>query len=408
MNENYNRYRESLNLDCDCNNKNDSLNKKAIVKSSDCCCEGGLPSHNNTIEVLIRQLKREVKELMNTTQAKLLCQDKKIAEVVTYIKNNLSNYIRNLIDSMEESGELDEIIKSVITTEITIMNQDIETLKYQMENVKNDITDLKAEKLEFQEYEESDINNKFQNIEVSTEYVNNSIIYITKLKNLDSLAVLPTNGNVNANINDNKLSIKAYADNHDEYDVYMNCGMSGTYIFNGVINQTTRLDCPYYCGFTENNEMKFYEGLSQTITPDILVADNIKNCFSGFAPIIVDHEEADYTSINNLYGSNEIATNFIDSLPVKHPRQLIAQDDDNNFTIFSIMGRFNNCEGFNYQEMKSYFLSKGFKNVFSADGGGSTQTIINKNNVFYPTQELDTNTYREVPSVLCFKLKEVE
>ena len=115
-----------------------------------------------------------------------------------------------------------------------------------------------------------------------------------------------------------------------------------------------------------------------------------------------------YTSINNLYGSNQIATAFIDSLPVKHPRQLIAQDDDNNFTIFSIMGRFNNCEGFNYQEMKSYFLSKGFKNVFSADGGGSTQTIINKNNVFYPTQELDTNTYREVPSVLCFKLKEVE
>lgn len=406
MNEEYNRYRESLIIDCDCN-KNDSLNKKAIVKSSN-CCEGGLPSHNNTIEVLIRQLKREVKELMNTTQAKLLCQDKKIAEVVTYIKNNLSNYIRDLIDSMEESGELDEIIKSVITTEITIMNQDIETLKYQMETVKNDITDLKADKLEFQEYEESDIYNKFPNIEVSTEYVNNSIIYITKLKNLDSLAVLPTNGDVNANINDNKLSIKAYADTHDEYDVYMNCGMSGIYIFNGVVNQTTRLDCPYYCGFKENGEMKFYEGLSQNITPDILVADNIVNCFSGFAPIIVNHEEADYTSINNLYGSNEIATKFIDSLPVKHPRQLIAQDDDNNFTIFSIMGRFNNCEGFNYEEMKSYFLSKGFKNVFSADGGGSTQTIVNKNNVFYPTQELDTNTYREVPSVLCFKLKEVE
>lgn len=404
----YNKYRESLNIDCNCNNSNNSLNKKAIAKSSDCCCEGGLPSHNNTIEILIRQLKREVKELMNTTQAKLLCQDKKIAEVVTYIKNNLSNYIRNLIDSMEESGELDEIIESVISSEITIINQDVETLKYQMETVKNDITDLKADKLEFQEYEELDINNKFQNIEVSTEYVNNSIIYITKLKNLNSLAVLPTNGDVNANINDNKLSIKAYADNHDEYDVYMNCGMSGIYIFNGTVNQTTRLDCPYYCGFKENGEMKFYEGLSTNITPDILVADNIKNCFSGFAPIIVNHEEADYTSINNLYGSNEIATAFIDSLPVKHPRQLIAQDDDNNFTIFSIMGRFNNCEGFNYQEMKSYFLSKGFKNVFSADGGGSTQTIINKNNVFYPTQELDTNTYREVPSVLCFKLKEVE
>lgn len=407
--EKYNKYRESLNIDCNCNNSNNSLNKKAVVNNSDKCCGGcNLQSSDNTEEVLIKRLIREVKELMNTTQAKLLCQDKKIAETCTYIKNNLSNYIRDLIDSMDQSGELDEIIESVISSEITIINQDVETLKYQMETVKNDITDLKADKLDFEEYEDQEINNKFQNIELSTEYVNNSIIYITKLKNLNSLAVLPTNGDVNANINENKTNIKTYADNHDEYDLYMNCGMSGIYIFNGVINQTTRLDCPYYCGFTENNEMKFYEGLSRNITPDILVADNIKNCFSGFAPIIVDHEEADYTSINNLYGSNEIATNFIDSLPVKHPRQLIAQDDDNNFTIFSIMGRFNNSEGFNYSEMKSYFLSKGFKNVFSADGGGSMQTIYNKNNVFYPTQELDTNTYREVPSVLCFKLKEVE
>ena len=93
--EKYNKYHESLNIDC-CDKEID----KPKVKNN-CCCDGvNLPSHNNEIEVLIRQLKREVKELLQTTQAKLLCQDKKIAETMVYIKNNLSNAIRNLLDSI--------------------------------------------------------------------------------------------------------------------------------------------------------------------------------------------------------------------------------------------------------------------------------------------------------------------
>lgn len=411
MSEKYNRYSESLNIDCGCNNKTDNLNKN----KKNNCCDGGLSSHDNTIEILIRQLKREVAELLKTTQATLLCQDKKIAQLENYVKNNLSNYLRDLLDSMLVSGELDEIITSVIENNIEILENDVAQLKADMdlakthiETNKNDITDLKANKLEFKEYEESTIYDKFQNIDVDTDYTNDSIIYITKLKNIDKLAVLPTNGDKTEDINLNKKNVKEYAQTDDNYDVYINGGMNGIYIFDGTVNQTTRLDCPYYCGFTENNDMKFYEGLSQQITPDILIADRIVNCFSGFAPLIVDHELADYTSINNIVGSNEIARAFIDSLPVKHPRQILAQDDDNNFYIISIMGRFNNSQGFNYDEMKNYCLSKGFKNAFNVDGGGSMQTIVNKNYVFYPSQELDTNIDRLIPSVVAFKLKGVE
>ena len=113
--ENYNKYNESLNIDCGCGNTTPKVKK---VKD-DCCCGGiNLPSHDNKIEVLIRQLKREVKELIKSTDKRLLCQDKKIAETMVYIKNNLSNAIRNLLDSMLVSGELDDIITDVISDEI--------------------------------------------------------------------------------------------------------------------------------------------------------------------------------------------------------------------------------------------------------------------------------------------------
>lgn len=375
---------------------------------NNCCGGTSLPSCDNELEILVRQLQREVNKLMETTEARLLCQSKKIDETMVYIKNNLSNALRELLDSMLESGEIEELITQAISNAISLLEIEVEQLRQEVHSNDQDIENLKNNKLEFTEYEDTGIDKKFLNIDLSTEYVNNSIVYITKIKNLDKLSCLPTNGNPTANIETNKKNVLEYAKDHDEYDVYMNCGMCGIYIFDGVVNQTTRLDCPYYCGFTEDNEMKFYMGLNDNITPAILISDGIVNCFSGFAPIIKDHALVDYSDIIALSDTNEIARAFEESLPVKHPRQLIGQDDDGNFYIFSIMGRFNNCEGFNYPEMQNYFITKGLKNVFSCDGGGSMQTIYNKDYIFYPSQELDTNIDREIPSILGFRLKEVE
>ncbi len=121
--EKYNKYHESLDIDCSCNKSKPKIN-------NDCGCGGiNLPSHDNELEVLVRQLKREVKELMKTTQAKLLCQDKKIAETMVYIKNNLSNAIRNLLDSMLESGEIEEMLKSIILDNVNTLQNEIDELK---------------------------------------------------------------------------------------------------------------------------------------------------------------------------------------------------------------------------------------------------------------------------------------
>lgn len=417
--ENYNKYNESLDIDCGCNKP------KVKKSSSDCDCDCGgmnLPSHDNELEILVRQLQKQVKELLDMTNKKLLCQDKKIAETMVYVKNNLGNALRLLLNSMLESGELEDLITGVVANAIEILENDVANLKINVADINSQITQikstitaiqkdiqiLKTEKLEFQEVEEQEINSNYLNIEVSTEYVNNSIVYITKLNNIDKLSCLPTNGDPTKDVYQDRINVIDYAKNHNDYDVYMNAGMSGIYIFDEIINQTSRLDCPYYCGFTEDREMKFYNGLVSDFSLNDLLDDNIKNCFSGFSPIVVNHQAFDFTDITNLASTSEIAQKFSDSLPVKHPRQLLAQDDDNNFYIISIMGRFNNSQGFNYYEMQEYSLNKGYKNVFNCDGGGSMQTICNKEYTFYPSQELDTNEDRIIPSVLGFKLKEVE
>lgn len=133
--ERYNKYGESLYFNCGCDDN------KQPKKIDNCSCGGiNLPSHDNELEVLIRQLKREVKNLMQTTEAKLLCQDKKIAETMVYIKNNLSNALRDLLDSMLESGEMEEIITSIIIDNVSTLQTQINSLNTIVDSLSNTVS----------------------------------------------------------------------------------------------------------------------------------------------------------------------------------------------------------------------------------------------------------------------------
>lgn len=406
--EKYNKYHESLDIDCGYNKP------KEITKNNDCCCGGiNLPSHDNEIEILIRQLKREVKELLKTTEARLLCQDKKIAETMVYIKNNLSNALRDLLNSMLESGQLEDLITGVVENAIELLEYDVNILKNDMTQAKanisslqSDVINLKSNKTGFSEYEETSIDSTFQNVEISHEYYDNSIIYITKIKNIEKLSCLPTNGDPTININTNRTNVIDYSKTNDNYKIYVNAGMSGINIFDGVVNETTRLDCTGYFGFTSDNQMKFYDGINNTITSQQLVNDGIVNCIPAFVPIIENGNLYDFNTIASQSSTNEIARKFSESLSVKNPRQLIANDTEGNYYIYSIFGRTTNNEGLDYYQMQDYFRDKGFLNVFNLDGGGSTQTVINKENLIAPSQDFALG-YRIVPSVIGFKLKEV-
>lgn len=100
------------------------------MKNNIICEEGcSLPSSSNELEIVIRNLKREIIDLSTNTEATLLIHDGKIAEMCRYIKNNLSNSIRELIDSMELSGELDRIILSSINNEYSNLNNEVKEIK---------------------------------------------------------------------------------------------------------------------------------------------------------------------------------------------------------------------------------------------------------------------------------------
>lgn len=75
----------------------------------------------NNLEIMFNGLKREVEKLLKTTTAKNLAQDSKIAELCTYIKTNLSNELRILLDSMKLSGELDEIITETLLYDLKVL-----------------------------------------------------------------------------------------------------------------------------------------------------------------------------------------------------------------------------------------------------------------------------------------------
>lgn len=74
------------------------------------CETCNLDTSSNEVEILIRQLRREVEELMKSTTGRLLLQDSKIADICVYVKENLSGEIRELLDTMQVTGELDKII----------------------------------------------------------------------------------------------------------------------------------------------------------------------------------------------------------------------------------------------------------------------------------------------------------
>ena len=91
-------------------------------------CEN-MNTGDNKYDVLIAEIKKEIIELCKTSTAKFLFYDGKVAELCTYIKDNLSNSIRCLLSDMKMSGELDEIINDVVLSTIAKVEHNITELK---------------------------------------------------------------------------------------------------------------------------------------------------------------------------------------------------------------------------------------------------------------------------------------
>lgn len=74
------------------------------------------------LELVLKQLRKEVQKYYNDTQYSLIEHDGKIAELVSMIKNNLSSTLTEMLNTMVDSGELDRIITDTLLkiTPITV------------------------------------------------------------------------------------------------------------------------------------------------------------------------------------------------------------------------------------------------------------------------------------------------
>lgn len=95
---------------------------------SECNIKCPFVSGDNKYDVLINQLKREIEEIKKTETARALFYENKLNELCVYIKNNLSNELRLLFDSMKVSGELDKLITETVL-------QDVDSHNFRLENV---------------------------------------------------------------------------------------------------------------------------------------------------------------------------------------------------------------------------------------------------------------------------------
>lgn len=107
------------------------------------CTEGyNIPSESNELKIFIKRLIKEVEDLSKTTEATLLKHDGKIAELCKYVKDNLSNTLRCLVDTMLSSGELEEIIKEVLGFTKFYTHNTVLEMKYEAHNEEDIIKTL--------------------------------------------------------------------------------------------------------------------------------------------------------------------------------------------------------------------------------------------------------------------------
>ena len=85
---------------------------------NECIEKCNLDVTDNELKIYVRQLKREVEELIKSTNATLLLHDHKIAELCMYVKDNLSNTLRCMFDTMMSSGELENIITDTLLSSV--------------------------------------------------------------------------------------------------------------------------------------------------------------------------------------------------------------------------------------------------------------------------------------------------
>jgi len=132
----------------------------------------------------------------------------------------------------------------------------------------------------------------------------------------------------------------------------------------------------YAIGIKANNELVSYP---KGTTPQEMIDDGVRNGFSVFTPFILNDEPVSFSILAMV--PNQIK---------KHPRQVIAQFQNNDILVFSCGGRGIDGEGMTANDVIRILLGLEDKIRFAhnLDGGGSVTTVIYGNQI---TKKIDGN-----------------
>ena len=315
----------------------------------------GLPG---STDMLIKQLHREVEKLADDTATKFLQQNLKIADVYNYLKENLANSIRELIDSMEVSGELADIITEVAFADL-------------------------LDKIEKR-------NLYYDGITSETLYDSTSktTYHVTKIPAYDSdgvrikLALGVGNDSPTASEVESTLKFAARKNatvciNAGVYDVDTHIPV-GTVIKDGaVLHRATPTDEKYqFLGIRADGSIKVYP---RTTTPEAMINDGVIDATCIFG---------------NLMVNGVVSPQTDDRV---EPRQSIGVDQRGNIIIITCEGRTSENLGMSYADMGRLHYVHGSYNAYSLDGGGSSSTVVRgvkvNDNIDYLTIDRAVNTF---------------
>lgn len=247
-----------------------------------------------------------------------------------------------------------------------------------------------------------------KSIDISMEYIEDSLVYITSFTP-SGISFQNTNGD-NTSDATAVMNLLDFARSANYPIMTNSIWHNGYHINNGIVEYSRKTHpsewssfC-YYSGFNGNN-IVFFDAMAN---PNYSSSDLIANGDTWgltYPPIIVNGEAFNISSWISTYCTTEpLATNIRALVSNKGARQVIAKKNDEKIYIFTFTGKSNGfLRGVNYTEMQNYLLEKGVINAINLDGGGSTQTVVNR----FPltrTQDRSTVNGRLIPIALCFEL----
>lgn len=295
--------------------------------------------NNMNEKELLLQLKREVEKLLKDTNATLLIQNGKIAELENCIKTNVELYIRRLFDGMEESGELSEIITSQVLGDI-IKRID-------------------------------DTNIFYNGISTSKIYddVSKTYYYLSTIPRYDEKGcVIPLKMGI-ANDDESCTTLEGTLKHawRKNTTICINCGIwnvdtirpIASVIYEGRILYkdipTVTPEKYQYFAITKDHQYKVYP---IGTTPELMIADDVYYACGIFQSLILNGIPVTQTDLR------------------KEPRQSIGFKANGDIVIISCDGRNHESEGMSYDDLARVHALNGSINAYILDGGGSTSTVL--------------------------------